>query len=117
MKMAAKRGETPPKQKPYKATKPSKPQEELPPSTFLQTGSFSSGHHQDPPGCRVSKQTLIWDRLPEGEIPQGSGSGAGPRELLTPGESGRQTKKAGEGGRQGAREGGVVRSHLTHPTS
>lgn len=66
-----------PKQKPYTATKPSKPQEELPSSTFLQTNPFSSGHHQDPPRCHVSKETLISDQLPEGEIPQGSVSGTG----------------------------------------
>lgn len=35
------------------------------------------GQQRDPPGCRVSKESLISEQLPEGEIPQGSsGSGA-----------------------------------------
>lgn len=89
MKTAAKRWgrKKTPKQKPYTATKPCKPQEELPSSTFLQTGPFSSGHHG-------SKESLISEQLPEGgDSPREAAGEPGPSELLTPGESGRQTKK------------------------
>lgn len=109
MKMAAKRKKKKKsKQKPLHGNKTL----EAPGGAAFKHIPSPSGQHRAPALCHVSKETLNSHFRTE-MIPQGSVSG--PAELLTPGEPGRQTKKkkAGEGGR----EGGVLRSHLTHPTS